>query len=251
MPRWRNRHPALLKVARFGYDGKGQARVDTRDEARAAFARIRRRSPACWKASSSSNARYRWCWHAATPANARCSRSPKTATKTASSTSPSCPPACPTAWRSRRARWRARVADKLGYCGVMAVEFFVAGGRLLINEIAPRPHNSGHYTLDACVTTSSSSRCACLRPAAGRHAAAVAGGDGQYPGRPLARRRSRDWDAVLRAPRAQAAPVRQGSRAAGTQDGPLQRARRRSGQPHCNSPSRCAMRFSASVRVGV
>jgi 5-(carboxyamino)imidazole ribonucleotide synthase len=34
----------------------------------------------------------------------------------------------------------------------MAVEFFVAGGQLMINEIAPRPHNSGHYTLDACVT---------------------------------------------------------------------------------------------------
>ncbi len=34
----------------------------------------------------------------------------------------------------------------------MAVEFFVADGALLVNEIAPRPHNSGHYTLDACVT---------------------------------------------------------------------------------------------------
>jgi 5-(carboxyamino)imidazole ribonucleotide synthase len=34
----------------------------------------------------------------------------------------------------------------------MAVEFFVSDGRLLVNEIAPRPHNSGHYTLDACVT---------------------------------------------------------------------------------------------------
>jgi 5-(carboxyamino)imidazole ribonucleotide synthase len=44
------------------------------------------------------------------------------------------------------------VADKLGYVGVMAVEFFIAGGQLLVNEIAPRPHNSGHYTLDACVT---------------------------------------------------------------------------------------------------
>jgi 5-(carboxyamino)imidazole ribonucleotide synthase len=46
-----------------------------------------------------------------------------------------------------------RIAEKLGYVGVMAVEFFVdQGGNLLVNEIAPRPHNSGHYTLDACVT---------------------------------------------------------------------------------------------------
>lgn len=43
------------------------------------------------------------------------------------------------------------VAEALGYVGVMAVEFFVSGdGRLLVNELAPRPHNSGHHTLDAC-----------------------------------------------------------------------------------------------------
>lgn len=43
------------------------------------------------------------------------------------------------------------VADALDYRGVMAVEFFVdTAGKLLVNEIAPRPHNSGHHTLDAC-----------------------------------------------------------------------------------------------------
>lgn len=47
-----------------------------------------------------------------------------------------------------------RLADALDYCGVMAVEFFISqSGELLVNEIAPRPHNSGHYTLDACVTS--------------------------------------------------------------------------------------------------
>jgi len=47
-----------------------------------------------------------------------------------------------------------RLAEKLNYCGVMAVEFFITtNGELLINEIAPRPHNSGHFTLDACVTS--------------------------------------------------------------------------------------------------
>ena len=44
-----------------------------------------------------------------------------------------------------------RVAAALDYVGVLAVELFVAnGGRLYVNELAPRPHNSGHYTLDAC-----------------------------------------------------------------------------------------------------
>ncbi len=48
----------------------------------------------------------------------------------------------------------ATLAHALGFCGVMAVEFFVTrDDELLVNEIAPRPHNSGHYTLDACVTS--------------------------------------------------------------------------------------------------
>jgi 5-(carboxyamino)imidazole ribonucleotide synthase len=46
-----------------------------------------------------------------------------------------------------------KLANAMAYVGTMAVEFFVVGRtQLLVNEIAPRPHNSGHYTLDACVT---------------------------------------------------------------------------------------------------
>jgi len=46
-----------------------------------------------------------------------------------------------------------KLAEKLDYVGVLGVEFFVVGKQLLVNEIAPRPHNSGHYTIDACVTS--------------------------------------------------------------------------------------------------
>lgn len=47
-----------------------------------------------------------------------------------------------------------RVAEALGYRGILGVEFFqLADGSLLVNEMAPRPHNSGHHTLDACVTS--------------------------------------------------------------------------------------------------
>jgi 5-(carboxyamino)imidazole ribonucleotide synthase len=47
-----------------------------------------------------------------------------------------------------------RVAEALDYVGIMAVEFFISkAGRLLVNEIAPRPHNSGHHTIDACMTS--------------------------------------------------------------------------------------------------
>lgn len=46
------------------------------------------------------------------------------------------------------------IAEALDYRGILAVEFFVSGdGRLLVNEMAPRPHNSGHHTIDACETS--------------------------------------------------------------------------------------------------
>ncbi|HEY5314860.1 MAG TPA: ATP-grasp domain-containing protein, partial [Pirellulales bacterium] len=46
------------------------------------------------------------------------------------------------------------VLEALDVVGVLCVEFFVAGdGRLLVNELAPRPHNSGHLTFDACLTS--------------------------------------------------------------------------------------------------
>lgn len=45
------------------------------------------------------------------------------------------------------------IADALDYVGILAVELFVVDGDLLVNELAPRPHNSGHWTLDACVTS--------------------------------------------------------------------------------------------------
>ena len=46
-----------------------------------------------------------------------------------------------------------KIADDLAYVGVLAVELFVSEGRLLVNELAPRPHNSGHWTLDAAETS--------------------------------------------------------------------------------------------------
>jgi len=59
-------------------------------------------------------------------------------------------------------RWRIsiplifarHIAEKLDLVGVLAVEMFVTqAGDVLVNELAPRPHNSGHWTIDACVTS--------------------------------------------------------------------------------------------------
>jgi 5-(carboxyamino)imidazole ribonucleotide synthase len=54
--------------------------------------------------------------------------------------------------RSARIHLR-RILHALDYVGVLALEFFVVGGRLIANEMAPRVHNSGHWTIEGCVTS--------------------------------------------------------------------------------------------------
>ena len=58
------------------------------------------------------------------------------------------------ALQSKACKLATKFADGLDYVGVLAIEFFVdQTGQLLFNEMAPRPHNSGHYTLDATATS--------------------------------------------------------------------------------------------------
>ena len=93
------------------------------------------------------------------------------------------------------------IAEKLHYCGVMAVEFFlIEGERIVVNEIAPRPHNSGHYTLDACLTSQFEQqvRALCGLPLGEPRLFSPAVmvnllGDVWADGQP-------DWDAILRHP---------------------------------------------------
>ncbi|MBF6599996.1 MAG: 5-(carboxyamino)imidazole ribonucleotide synthase [Dehalococcoidia bacterium] len=54
---------------------------------------------------------------------------------------------------SHAARIATAIASEIDCVGMMAVEFFVAGGRLLTNELAVRPHNTAHYTIEGCVTS--------------------------------------------------------------------------------------------------
>ena len=102
------------------------------------------------------------------------------------------------------------IADKLDYRGVLCVEMFVTGdGLLLVNEIAPRPHNSGHYTIDACVTSQFEQQ---ARVLAGlpmgdtrQHDPAVMVnllGDLWFADRDARTPREPDWSRVLRHPQA-------------------------------------------------
>ncbi|MFZ3261223.1 MAG: ATP-grasp domain-containing protein, partial [Thiobacillus sp.] len=143
--------PGILKVARFGYDGKGQARVGTLEEARAAYREFGGQ-PCVLEGFVQLELEISVVL--ARSDAGECALFPVAENRHENGIlDVSIVPARVPDALARQAREMARaVADKLGYVGVMAVEFFVAGGQLMINEIAPRPHNSGHYTLDACVT---------------------------------------------------------------------------------------------------
>lgn len=143
--------PALLKVARFGYDGKGQIKVNNAAEARDAFAEFG--AQVCVLEGFVALD----CEISVVLARddaGHCALFPVAENQHVNGIlDVSIVPArVSDALIAQANAMACDVADKLAYVGVMAVEFFVANGKLLINEIAPRPHNSGHYTLDACVT---------------------------------------------------------------------------------------------------
>ena len=145
--------PGILKRARFGYDGKGQARVATFDEARTAFAALGLEPCVLEKQVSLAS---EVSVVAARGADGVTRSFPVAENRQRNGIlDVSIVPARVSAEIARKAEACAEaVATRLGYCGVLAVEFFVTGeGALLVNEIAPRPHNSGHYTIDACATS--------------------------------------------------------------------------------------------------
>ena len=144
--------PAILKTAALGYDGKGQRPVADAAQATAAFAELgnipcvleervdlqMELSVILARSSQGEIAVY----------------PPGENIHVHGILDTSIVPARTSTDVIERAMQMARtLADKLDYCGLLAVEFFLTkDNTLLINEIAPRPHNSGHYTLDACVT---------------------------------------------------------------------------------------------------
>jgi 5-(carboxyamino)imidazole ribonucleotide synthase len=145
--------PGIVKRARFGYDGKGQIRVATTNAVRAAFASLG--SERCVLEKEIGLA-CEISVVAARGADGITATFPVAENEHQNGILDiSIVPARVSAQTSERAEACARaIADTLRYCGVLAVEYFVAtNGDLLVNEIAPRPHNSGHYTIDACGTS--------------------------------------------------------------------------------------------------
>jgi 5-(carboxyamino)imidazole ribonucleotide synthase len=148
----RVRLPALLKTARFGYDGKGQARIDTPEQLGSTFAQ--------WKGVPCVLEELLELEREISVVLARGEDGAVAVFPVAENRHSRgildvsiAPGRIPEALAAEATAIASRLAAELEYVGVMAIEMFVVGDRLLMNEIAPRPHNSGHYTIDACRTS--------------------------------------------------------------------------------------------------
>jgi 5-(carboxyamino)imidazole ribonucleotide synthase len=140
-------YPAILKTARLGYDGKGQVAVKSSDELRGAWLQLDRQpcvleqrlqldgevSVVLARNARGDTAMYPVAHNTHVNGILDCTVAPYTA--------------------SGATDLADAVASELEYVGVLAVEMFIVDGQLLVNELAPRPHNSGHWTLDAARTS--------------------------------------------------------------------------------------------------
>ncbi|MEI2721363.1 MAG: 5-(carboxyamino)imidazole ribonucleotide synthase [Gemmatimonadales bacterium] len=179
-------HGAILKTAQLGYDGKGQARVESAEELPAAWAALG--GVACILEARVS---------LATELSVMVARDASGAVATwpvgenvhvngILHTTVAPAPISPALTEAARVV-AERIVAALDYVGVMGVECFVTtDGRLLVNELAPRPHNSGHWTLerlgDLAVRAAGADR---RRPPARQHRGPGPDGDGQHPRRCL------------------------------------------------------------------
>jgi 5-(carboxyamino)imidazole ribonucleotide synthase len=134
--------PAILKTRRLGYDGKGQRLVDTRpgpDPGEVLEERVpfdRELSLLAVRGAGGDTAFYPLVENVHEGGILRTSRAPATAGPQAEAEG-----------------YATRLLDELGYVGVLALELFDVGGRLLANEFAPRVHNTGHWTIEGAATS--------------------------------------------------------------------------------------------------
>lgn len=146
--------PAILKTARMGYDGKGQITIDHVDALEVAWESLggvpcilEQRLPLAHEVSVI----------IARGADGQCALYPlvENVHRSGILHQSIMPARCVDATLSAHIQSTAQlIAEKMGYVGVLCVEFFILeDGGVVANEIAPRPHNSGHVTVDACYTS--------------------------------------------------------------------------------------------------
>lgn len=143
--------PAVIKTRRLGYDGKGQAVVRTQADAERAWDELGS-APLLYEELipfdcevSIIGARSRGGEIAVYPLNGNVhSQGILRLTRA---------PFGPPRWHRLAATYLERVLAHFRYTGILTIEFFVRGGKLVANEMAPRVHNSGHWTIEGAVTS--------------------------------------------------------------------------------------------------
>jgi 5-(carboxyamino)imidazole ribonucleotide synthase len=145
--------PAIVKTAAFGYDGKGQHRVDSIEAAERVWALVGHQEAIVERVVDFAHELSVVAARGLDGAFVHFGAIENTHTNHILDLS-----VAPARVDSRVANEAVtitrKIMEELDYVGVLCVEFFLTrDGRLLVNEIAPRPHNSGHFTFDACITS--------------------------------------------------------------------------------------------------
>jgi len=141
--------PAILKTRRFGYDGKGQARIGTREAAAPALADMAG-APAILEGFIAFSREIPVIAARGRDGAIACYDPGENVHENGILATTTVPAAIPPALRSDAVLLAARILNALDYIGVMGLELFVTPQGLIFNEIAPRVHNSGHWTQAGC-----------------------------------------------------------------------------------------------------
>ncbi len=169
--------PAVLKTTRYGYDGKGQARLTVREDLAAAWHRLAPK-PLILEGFVDFAAEVSVIVARGEDGQLAAFDAVENRHRDHILDLSFAPARVPEEVAEQAPAIAGRVAEALELVGLLAVEMFVdADGRLLANEIAPRPHNSGHWTIDACPASQFEMHIRAIAglplPPASRHADAV------------------------------------------------------------------------------
>jgi len=141
--------PAILKTRRFGYDGKGQARIDRTRDAERALADMAGR-PAILEGVVEFSHEVSVIAARGLDGSVACFDPGENLHEGGILRQTTVPARLTAGQRADAALLAGRILNRLDYVGVMGVELFVTGAGLVVNEIAPRVHNSGHWTQQGC-----------------------------------------------------------------------------------------------------
>ena len=146
-------YPAILKTATLGYDGKGQVVCDDFDSLKSAFEQVGKK-PCVLEQRIDLACEVSVVLGRSPDGDVTCFPIAENSHANGILDITLVPASISAGLTDTVIDAATRIANGLDYVGVLAVEFFIStDNRVLVNEMAPRPHNSGHYTLDACDTS--------------------------------------------------------------------------------------------------